>query len=104
MVSVNINGNIDVTPAIEEHVQHNVDKLQKFSVQTVEVHLKKVHKTQFSAVIVCSGKSSTANSENMYTAITNAFDKIETVLSKEKGMKMTKRHQTVDLDLTEDEE
>lgn len=104
MVSTNINGNIEVTDAIEQHIQHHADKLQKFGVLGVEVHLKKLHKTQFSAVLVVCGKSATANSENMYTAITNAFDKIETVLSKDKNITLSKRNQPVHFDLTEDEE
>lgn len=104
MVSFNINGNIEVTEAIEHHVQHYADKLLKFGVRGVEVHLKKLHKTQFSAVLVVCGKSSTANSENLYTAITNAFDKIETVLVKDKNITLSKRNQPVNLNLTEDEE
>lgn len=104
MVSFNINGNIEVTEAISQHVEHYADKLQKFGVRGVEVHLKKVHKTQFSAVLVVCGKSATANSENMYTAITNAFEKIEAVLSKDKNITLSKRNQPVHFDLTEDDE
>lgn len=105
MVNVNINGNIEVTEAIQEHIQHYADKLEKFNTGkaiTVEVHLKKVHKTQFSAVLTASGKSSTSNSEDMYQAITSAFEKMETILSKDKGIKLHKR--TVQVDFTPEEE
>lgn len=105
-VQVHIHSALEVTPAIEEHIQHYADKLERYSesVLTVDVHLKKESKTQFSSTVLLKGKSCTANSENMYNAITKAFDKIEAVLAKDKSIVIRSRNKVVQKDLTTDEE
>lgn len=107
MLNVISQGNIEITPAIHAHIESESEQLMKYSTErvlSITVHVKKEHKTQYSVTITGNGKSSTANAADLYKAITDAFGKLETVFAKDKGVKLTRRNNPEQLDLTEDEE
>lgn len=110
MLNVNVQGNVEITNAIHEHILAEADHLEKYSTDKVlelDVHVKKEHKTQYTVTIVGNGKSSTANAADLYKAITDSFGKMDKVLGKDKSVKISRRNNPVhpvEIDLTEDEE
>lgn len=110
MLKLNIFGNVDITPAIQDAIHNDAQCLDKFLTSTVlniDVHVKKEHKTQFAVALTTGGKSVTANAADLYKAITDSFQKLETVLGKDKSVMLHRRkHAVVPVqeDLTEDEE
>lgn len=110
MLNLVIQGNVDITPAINDAIHDEANVLMKFSTDSVlniGVHVKKEHKTQYTVTLTSGGKSTTANAADLYKAISDSFQKLGTVLGKEKSVKLHRRnHPTpaVQEDLTEDEE
>lgn len=107
MLNLVIQGNIDITVAIHDHIQESANHLMKFSTNqslSLGVHVKKEHKTQYSVALTGDGKSCTSNSADLYKAITDAFGKMETVFAKDKSVKLSRRNHPEQIDLTYDEE
>lgn len=110
MLNLNIQGNVEITQAINDSIHAEANALIKFSDSTVlniGVHVKKEHKTQYAVTLTSGGKSVTANAADLYKAIADSFQKLETVFSKGKSIKLHRRNHPehpVQEDLTEDEE
>ncbi|AXC36837.1 ribosomal subunit interface protein [Escherichia coli] len=110
MLNLNIQGNVDITPAIQDAIYNEAKSLDKYrtsSVLDIGVHVKKEHKTQYAVTLTAGSKSVTADDADLYKAIVESFDKMETVFSKDKSIKLHRRnhpeHPVLD-DLTENEE
>ncbi|MDI1114545.1 HPF/RaiA family ribosome-associated protein [Escherichia coli] len=110
MLKLNIQGNVDFTLAIQDAIYDGAKCLEKFRTSTVmdiEVHVKKEHKSQYSVTLTSGSKSVTADAADLYKAIGDSFEKMETVFSKDKSIKLHRRnhpeHPVLD-DLTENEE
>lgn len=98
-MKVEINGiNTEVTQALEEHIEHCSDKLEKYNTNQdmiLVVQLKVVSHNIFNSSVLVKGKSIFAEDEtdDMYNSITSSFDKIEEILSKKKEKELSKRRQ-----------
>lgn len=110
MLNLNIQGNVEITQAINDSIHAEANALMKFSDSTVldiGVHVKKEHKTQYAVTLTAGSKSVTADDADLYKAIGDSFEKMETVLGKDKSIKLHRRNHPehpVQEDLTEDEE
>lgn len=110
MLDLVIQGNVDITPAINDAIHTEANALTKFSdssVLYIGVHVKKEHKNQYSVTLTSGGKIVTADDADLYKAIGDSFEKMETVLGKDKSIKLHRRNHPehpVQEDLTEDEE
>lgn len=107
MLNVISQGNIEITEAIHAHITECANQLMKYSttqVLSLGVHVKKEHKTQYSVAITGDGKSCTANAADLYKAISDAFDKMETVFAKDKSVKLSRRNNPEHIDLPLEEE
>ncbi|EON7637268.1 HPF/RaiA family ribosome-associated protein [Escherichia coli] len=110
MLNLVIQGNVDITPAIHDAIHQEANTLNKFSdssVLNIGVHVKKEHKTQYAVTLTSGGKSVTADDADLYKAIVDSFEKMETVFSKDKSIKLHHRNhpdRPVVVDVTDEEE
>ena len=116
-MKVNIfSNNIPVTDSLREHVEHCSEKLKKFDStenMVIKVTLSKYGKHQFSADVSSTGgkyftasklKGFNSHSDDMYLAITSAFDSIEHTMSTEKSKILSKRFDNNIRDYTDSDE
>lgn len=93
---------LEVTEALREHVEHNADKLSKYNTKNdlnFKVNLNVLSKDKFDVDVIVEGKRITGSAigDNMYNAITQAFNNVETILARQKGKELSKRHEKIDL-------
>jgi|AGFT01.1.fsa_nt_gi ribosomal subunit interface protein len=105
---INIQGiNTEVTEALREHVEHCAAKLDKFNTKNdlnLKVNLKVIKHDEFDVDVIVVGKSITGGTQghDMYDCITIAFENVETMLARQKGKELSKRHEKIDLTDTEE--
>lgn len=103
---MNIQGiNLEVTTALREHIEYSNTKLEKYDTKhnlNLKVNLTKQSNTAFKCHIIHNDISTESVSEDMYMSISDAFDKIETILEKKKSKELSKRHATAEI--VEDDE
>lgn len=88
---------MDVSPAVKEHVEDKLDKLSRYMIGPSEAHvIIHAEKIMKNCEIVLSEKTfrttAKAESENMYTAIDTAVDKLERQLIKHKEIVKEHKH------------
>lgn len=95
---MNIQGiNLEVTEALKEHIEYSKTKLEKYDPKhnlNLKVNLTKQSNTAFKCHIIHNDISTESISDDMYVAITEAFEKIESILDKKKNKELAKRHES----------
>lgn len=99
--------NLEVTEALNEHVEYHVGKLSKYNTKNdlnFKVNLKVEAKETFDVDVIVEGKriSGGAVGHNMYETITQAFENVETILARQKGKELSKRHEKIVLTDTDE--
>lgn len=88
---------LEVTDALREHVEQCAEKLSKYNTKNdlnLKVNLKVETKDRFDVDVIVEGKRITGSavSEDMYVAISIAFENVETILARNKGKELSKRN------------
>lgn len=92
---MNIQGNIEITEAIKSHVEHCNAKLDKYDNKHnfhPKVNLTVLSSKNFKCHVIINDINTESTSEDMYVSITEAFEKVETILEKNKSKIIAKRY------------